>query len=150
MKNIQTVSIGGGSGGFTKYIFISPFSLRRSALCLRGCWPCFDYAIYAQSPRSCSRRLWPHTLQRLCWLISPYFSSLLKRSTVEPFFHLVRCETSLQQTVDHFIGISKSCSNGFQYTNALTLRLWVMVCKREAVAAPMVAVKRRPHQRCYG
>ena len=39
--------------------------------------------------------------------------------------------------------LSKSCRDGFQHTNALPLRLWVMVCKREAVAAPMVAVKRR-------
>ena len=70
-------------------------------------------------------------------------SPFLKYSAVEPLFHLVRCETAFQQTVDHFIGISKSRRNGFQYTDALTLRLWVMVCKREAVAAPMIAVKRR-------
>ena len=76
-------------------------------------------------------------------LPSPYAHPPSYFSAIQPFFDFVRGKATVKQAVDHFIGISKSRRNRFQYTNALTLRLWVMVCKREAVAAPMVAVKRR-------
>ena len=64
------------------------------------------------------------TVIRPCLMAFPMCLLLLSKRW--PFFDFVRGKATVKQAVDHFIGISKSRRNRFQYTNALPLRLWVM------------------------